>query len=56
MQILRNRIAQVRLALRIAELKQKLMLQYGDNRQEYMLAKTEFVEKYTRLAEEGGIL
>ena len=35
-------------------LKQKLALQYGDNRQEYMLAKTEFVEKYTRLAEEGG--
>ena len=37
-----------------SELKQKLVLQYGDNRQEYMLAKTEFVEKYTRLAEEGG--
>lgn len=33
------------------ELKQKLALCYGDNRQEYMLAKTEFVEKYTRLAE-----
>ena len=35
------------------ELKQKLALAYGDNRQEYMLAITEFVEKYTRLAEEG---
>jgi len=40
-----------------SQLKQKLASQYGDNRQEYMLAKTEFVEKYTRLAEqEGGIL
>ncbi len=40
-----------------SELKQKLALQYGEKRQEYMLAKTEFVEKYTRLAEkEGGIL
>ena len=36
------------------ELKQKLALCYEDNRQEYMLAKTEFVEKYTRMAEEEG--
>lgn len=34
------------------ELKQKLALCYGDNRQEYMMAKTEFVEKYTCLATE----
>ena len=34
-----------------SELKQKLALRYGDNRQEYMMAKTEFVEKYTRLVE-----
>lgn len=33
------------------ELKQKLALCYENDRQEYMHAKTEFVEKYTRLAE-----
>lgn len=33
------------------ELKQKLAVCYENDRQEYMVAKTEFVEKYTRLAE-----
>ena len=33
------------------ELKQKLAVCYENDRQEYMLAKTEFIEKYTRLAE-----
>ena len=34
------------------ELKQSLALSYEDDRQTYMIAKTEFVEKYTRLAED----
>ena len=34
------------------ELKQSLALSYEDDRQAYMIAKTEFVEKYTRLAED----
>lgn len=32
------------------ELKEQLALRYGNDRQEYMVAKSEFIQKYTRLA------